>query len=179
MNRRKTTQRKTTEKMQTFIIGFFLGCIFSFSLSSWFLYVNGGTSPIVKEENVSVDNLIPAEQEYEFWEMFPANEVEVEKFNVASRKYSEPEKSWEVQTGSFYEYDDANQVRGSLILLGLEARVETVSIEKKNRYRVILGPYNKRTNLVAIEKLLEENDIESITRLISSEQSKNELQIPQ
>ena len=169
MNRRKLTQRKTTEKMQTFVIGFFLGCLFSFSLSSWFLYLNGGSSPIVKEENVSVEILTPEEQEYEFWEMFPANKVEVEKFNVLGRKYSDPKQTWEVQTGSFYEYDDANQVRGSLILLGLEARVDVVSIEKKNRYRVILGPYNKKANVVEIENLLEENGIESITRLMNLE----------
>ncbi len=178
MNRRKTTQRKTTEKIQAFIIGFFLGCIFSFSLSSWFLYVNGGTSPIVKKENVSVENLISAEQEYEFWDMFPNNEVEVEKFSVEDRKYTHPEEIWEIQTGSFYEYYDANQVWGSLILLGLEARIERVSIEDKNRYRVILGPYNKKTKVVEIENLLKENDLESITKSIILEKSKNELQIP-
>ena len=178
MNRRKAGPRKTTEKIQTFLIGFFLGCLFSFSLSSWFLYLNGGPSPIVKEENVSVENLTPEEQEYEFWEMFPANEVEVEKFDVLDRKYPDPEKIWELQTGSFYDYEDANQVRGALILLGLEARIDIVSIEQKNRYRVILGPYNKKAKVREIEKLLEENGIESITRYISEERSKSELQIP-
>ena len=179
MNRRKTAQRKIGERIQTFLIGFFLGCIFSFSLTSWFLYLNGGPGPVVKEESVSVENLIPAEQEYEFWDMFPNNEVEVEKFNVQDRKYIHPEEIWEIQTGSFYEYYDANQVRGSLILLGLEARIERVSIEDKNRYRVILGPYNKKTKVIEIEKLLEENDLESITKSIILEKSKNELQIPQ
>ena len=137
MNRRKTVQRKTGEKIQTFLIGFFLGCLFSFSLSSWFLYLNGGPDPFLKEESLSVENLIPAERKYEFWEMFPNNEVEVEKFNVQGKKYRHEEEIWEIQTGSFYEYYDANQVRGSLILLGLEARIEKVSIEDKNRYRVM------------------------------------------
>ena len=178
MNRRKTAQRKTGERIQTFLIGFFLGCIFSFSLTSWFLYLNGGPGPVIKEESVSEENSIPAEQEYEFWDMFPNNEVEVEKFNVQDRKYKHPEEIWEIQTGSFYEYYDANQVRGSLILLGLEARIERVSIEDKNRYRVILGPYNKKAEVVEIERLLEENDLESITKSIILEKSKNEPKIP-
>ena len=130
------------------------------------------------EENVSTERLILEEQEYEFWEMFPSNEVEVESFIVPDSKYLQQEKIWEIQTGSFYEYNDANQVRGSLILLGLEARIEIVSIENKNRFRVILGPYNRKANVIEIEKLLEENNIESITRSISLEQSLNELQLP-
>ena len=178
MNRRKTAQRETGERIQTFLIGFFLGCLFSFSLSSWFLYLNGSPGLVLNEENVPAENLIPAEQEYEFWDMFPNNEVEVEKFNVQDRKYALPEEIWEIQTGSFYEYYDANQVRGSLILLGLEARIERVSIEGKNRYRVILGPYKKKAKVVEIENLLEENDLESITKSIILEKSKNELQIP-
>ncbi len=164
--------------MQTFLIGFFLGCLFSFSFSSWFLYLNESSIPVVMEENVSTERLILEEQEYEFWEMFPSNEVEVESFIVPDSKYLQQEKIWEIQTGSFYEYNDANQVRGSLILLGLEARIEIVSIEKKNRFRVILGPYNRKANVIEIEKLLEENNIESITRSISLEQSLNELQLP-
>ena len=178
MNRIGTNQRKTTEKIQTFLIGFFLGCLFSFALSSWFLYLNAGSVTLVKEESLAVDNFVPEEQEYQFWEMFPANEVEVERFKALEKKSPSGEEIWEVQAGSFYEYDDANEVRGSLILLGLEARIEVVSIENQNRYRVILGPYNKKAEVVGIEKLLEENEIESITKSIILEKSKNELLIP-
>lgn len=176
MNRIGTNQRKTTEKIQTFLIGFFLGCLFSFALSSWFLYLNAGSVTLVKEESLAVENFVPEEQEYQFWEMFPANEVEVERFKALEKKSPSGEEIWEVQAGSFYEYDDANEVRGSLILLGLEARIEVVSIENQNRYRVILGPYNKKGDVANLERLLEENDIESITKSISLEQSQSEPQ---
>ena len=176
MNRIRRNQRKTTEKIQTFLIGFFLGCLFSFALSSWFLYLNAGSVTLVKEESLAVDNFVPEEQEYQFWEMFPANEVEVERFKALEKKSPSGEEIWEVQAGSFYEYDDANEVRGSLILLGLEARIEVVSIENQNRYRVILGPYNKKGDIADLERLLEENGIESITKSISLEQSQSEPQ---
>ena len=178
MNRRGTNQRKTTEKIQTFLIGFFLGCLFSFALSSWFLYLNAGSVTLVKEESLVVDDFVPEEQEYQFWEMFPANEVEVERFKALEKKSPSGEEIWEVQAGSFYEYDDANEVRGSLILLGLEARIEVVSIENQNRYRVILGPYDKRANVIELEKLLYENDVESITRSIGLKQSQSEPPTP-
>ena len=178
MNRKGSNQRKTTEKIQTFLIGFFLGCLFSFSLSSWFLYLNPGTLTVVKEENVPVESFIPEEQEYQFWEMFPANEVEVERFKALEKKSPSGEEIWEVQAGSFYEYDDANEVRGSLILLGLEARIEVVSIENQNRYRVILGPYDKKASVIELEKLLDENDVESITRSIGVKQSQSEAPTP-
>ena len=103
-------------------------------MSSWFLYLNPGTLTVVKEENVPVESFIPEEQEYQFWEMFPANEVEVERFKVQDKNHLSIDRIWEIQA-SFYEYDDANEVRGSLILLGLEARIEIVSIENQNRYR--------------------------------------------
>ncbi|MBC08851.1 MAG: hypothetical protein CMQ39_01620 [Gammaproteobacteria bacterium] len=178
MNKRSTNSRKTTEKIQTFIIGFFLGCLSSFSLSSWFLYLNAGSVNVVKEESAAVENFVPEEQEYQFWEMFPANEVEVERFKVRDKKYSSKEKIWEIQAGSFNEYDDANEVRVSLILLGLEARVEIISIENQNRYRVLLGPYNKKDKVTELEKLLKENDIETIARTISPEQSQTEFETP-
>ena len=178
MNRIGTNHRKNTEKIQTFLVGFFLGCLFSFSLSSWFLYLNAGSVTLVKEESLSVDNFVPEEQEYQFWEMFPANEVEVERFKTLEKKSPSGEEIWEVQAGSFYEYDDANEVRGSLILLGLEARIEVVSIENQNRYRVILGPYDKKANVIELEKLLDENDVESITRSIGLKQSQSEPPTP-
>ena len=178
MNRRGTSQRKTTEKIQTFLIGFFLGCLFSFSLSSWFLYLNAGSITSVKEESLAVENFAAEEQEYQFWEMFPANEVEVERFKALEKKSPSGEKIWEVQAGSFFEYDDANEVRGSLILLGLEARIEVVSIENQDRYRVILGPYDKKANVIELEKLLDENDVESITRSIGLKQSQSEPPTP-
>ena len=178
MNRKGSNQRKTTEKIQTFLIGFFLGCLFSFSLSSWFLYLNPGTLTVVKEENVPVESFIPEEQEYQFWEMFPANKVEVERFKVQDKNDLSIDRIWEIQAGSFYEYDDANEVRGSLILLGLEARIEIVSIENQNRYRVILGPYDKKANVIELEKLLDENDVESITRSIGLKQSQSEPPTP-
>ena len=178
MNRRETSQGKTAEKIQTFLIGFFLGCLFSFALGSWFLYLNDGAGPVAKEKNLSLENSGSEEQEWEFWEMFPTNEVEEEKFKILDRDYPELDKVWEIQTGSFYEYDDANQVRGSLILLGLEARIEVVSIENQNRYRVILGPYDKKANVIELEKLLDENDVESITRSIDPKQSQSEPPTP-
>ncbi|MEC8298974.1 MAG: SPOR domain-containing protein [Pseudomonadota bacterium] len=123
-----------------------------------------------------VESFIPEEQEYQFWEMFPANKVEVERFKVQDKNDLSIDRIWEIQAGSFYEYDDANEVRGSLILLGLEARIEIVSIENQNRYRVILGPYNKKGDVADLERLLEENGIESITKSISLEQSQSEPQ---
>ena len=110
--------------------------------------------------------------------MFPANEVEVERFKALEKKSPSGEEIWEVQAGSFYEYDDANEVRGSLILLGLEARIEVVSIENQNRYRVILGPYDKKANVIELEKLLDENDVESITKSIGLKQSRSEPPTP-
>ena len=101
MNRKGTNQRKTTEKIQTFLIGFFLGCLFSFSLSSWFLYLNAGSVTVVKEENVAVENFVPEEQEYQFWEMFPANEVEVERFKVQDKNDLSGEEIWEFKPDRF------------------------------------------------------------------------------
>ena len=59
-----------------------------------------------------------------------------------------------------------------------EDGIEVVSIENQNRYRVILGPYDKRANVIELEKLLDENDVESITRSIDPKQSQSEPPTP-
>ena len=68
-----------------------------------------------------------------------------------------------LQVGSFRSSDDAERRRATLALLGLEARVQTVTIDgEATWHRVQVGPYDQLGALNDAKVRLRENDIESM-----------------
>ena len=101
MNRIRNKPKKDYRKNTDLSNWIFSGVSFSFSLSSWFLYLNAGSVTVVKEESLAVDNFVPEEQEYQFWEMFPANEVEVERFKAQDKNLQAEKKSGKFKLDRF------------------------------------------------------------------------------
>jgi cell division protein FtsN len=54
-----------------------------------------------------------------------------------------------LQAGAFGASGDAEAVKARIALLGLNARVESASINGKTVYRVRMGPYGTATELAA------------------------------
>jgi cell division protein FtsN len=68
-----------------------------------------------------------------------------------------------LQAGSFANYEDADQLKARLALLGLVAQIQKVSIEGKGDYhRVRLGPYDKLEDLDVISRRLQQNGIKAL-----------------
>ena len=68
-----------------------------------------------------------------------------------------------LQVGSFRSAGDAERRRATLALLGLEARVQTVTIDgEATWHRVQVGPYDELGALNDARVRLRENDIETI-----------------
>ena len=55
-----------------------------------------------------------------------------------------PNARYGVQAGSFREKDEADRLRGSLILEGMEPRIRTSRAADGTWHRVVLGPYQDR-----------------------------------
>ena len=49
-------------------------------------------------------------------------------------------RRWVLQAGSFSDAKDADELRASLILMGLEASITRVEVAGKDWHRVIVGP---------------------------------------
>jgi cell division protein FtsN len=104
---------------------------------------------------------------FDFYTLLPAQEVvvpEEEMEQPAPRpSAARPEKaSYLLQVGAFRNYQDADRLKASLALLGIEAHIQRVSIDDKETFhRVRSGPYSRpRAN--ALHARLRSNDIPSL-----------------
>lgn len=71
--------------------------------------------------------------------------------------------SYLLQVGSFRKAADADAYKAKLAFLGVESRVQTVTIDNKDTWhRVQIGPVIGRDKADALQKQLKENSIESL-----------------
>jgi cell division protein FtsN len=75
----------------------------------------------------------------------------------------EDTESYIIQVGSFKKLSDADAYRAKLAFLGVESKVQTVTIDDKDTWhRVQIGPVNGRAQADAMQKQLRENAIDSL-----------------
>jgi cell division protein FtsN len=94
------------------------------------------------------------EKRFQFYDILPgkADAVPGAKPADAEAKKEEPKKEARkdeskqplfLQAGSFSKPKEADNLKASLALMGLEASVQQVMVQDKTYYRVRLGPYNR------------------------------------
>lgn len=122
-------------------------------------------APVAREGQRPAPTASPAPRAFTFYELLPNQEVVVPDAagdRPATAKPATPEQ-YLIQVASYRNPDDADRQKASLALLGLEARVETVTIDgRETYYRVRLGPL---TGLEAAQKMvaqLDENGIDAL-----------------
>ncbi|MCX4192438.1 SPOR domain-containing protein [Methylophaga sp. OBS1] len=83
---------------------------------------------------------------------------------------AEPAERYMIQVGSFKKLADADGFRAKLALLGIESKVQTVTIDNKDTWhRVQIGPIAGRDQADALQRQLRENQIDSL--LLRTQQS--------
>lgn len=110
---------------------------------------------------------IPVEEHsgigFDFYSILPEYEVPVPKESATPNEKSleaNTKQRFIIQAGSFQQQADAESRKAELALLGLVARIQTVTIDgNKTWHRVLLGPYPKDLNLDKIRRQLEEYEI--------------------
>ena len=75
---------------------------------------------------------------------------------------SETGKRYILQAGSFRNRQDAEKLKATVALLGLEASINQVSINREQWHRVRIGPVNNRRELNANLNLLHRNNINAM-----------------
>ena len=115
---------------------------------------------------------IPEERRrFDFYSLLPDLEVVIPEREqpVAPERRPPPETAVEpepgvrylMQAGSFRSHADADRMRASLALLGVESRIESVTIEDGGRWhRVRIGPIDDFERMQTIHTRLADNDIE-------------------
>lgn len=103
---------------------------------------------------------------FDFYTLLRESEVIVPDTPETSGSTAQPTNSNDVfllQVGSFKSSRDADSLRARLLLLNLNAQVETVSPRKNETWhRVIVGPFSDRSNLADARGRLASNGIDSL-----------------
>lgn len=112
---------------------------------------------------------------FDFYTLLPEREVIVPNEREAIRQtdkpktpagttppVAEPEEPLFLQVGSFRSAAEADRRRAQIILLGLEARVESVQASGDTWYRVQAGPFTSREKLSKARNQLSAQGIESL-----------------
>lgn len=106
---------------------------------------------------------------YEFFTVLPEIEVVVPNREIEQRARENPEQpatpaggSYLIQAGSFRSVEDAEALKARLAMLGLVARIQSVSVNDENWHRVRLGPYDTARAADSARRELRDNGFESI-----------------
>lgn len=152
---------------------------------SWFLFSKGyfpyadrpqleesgpitldGSEPLV--DGLETDE--PDKPRYDFFTVLPEMEVVVpeEELNVRSSPEGTPDPAthngaqYLLQVGSFQSDGDAEQMKARLALLGIVARVQSVTVNDATWHRVRVGPVEGARAAEDLRRQLADNGIDSL-----------------
>ena len=110
----------------------------------------------------------PTRTRFDFYTILPEMEVAVPdedidaqttKPNTAAKKPG----TYILQAGAFKKAEQAERMKASLALIGIEASVQTVTVDNKQTWhRVRIGPYRDLQQLNQVRNRLRENKINAI-----------------
>ncbi len=112
---------------------------------------------------------------FAFYELLPNYEVVIPKESLQGKPTPAPDANapavspgrYLIQVGSFKERTEAEQQKANLALLGVESRIEKVTIDNSQTwYRVRIGPERDQRRVETILARLEENDIEALVMMV-------------
>lgn len=111
------------------------------------------------------DDAAEEEPRFSFYSMLPSFEVVIPEEEADVSRDVEVEAVQEpgtyvLQAGSFREVSDADRRRAEIALLGIESRVQRISIDDRTYHRVRIGPMSDLDHLNRVRSQLRGADID-------------------
>ena len=114
----------------------------------------------------------PGKPKYDFYTILPEIESVVPEPGTSAHGElgkQDPDLRYVLQAGSFANFEDADRLKASLALNGLQAGIQKVAIEGRGEFhRVRLGPYSRLENLDAADRRLRELGIKALRLQVRS-----------
>ncbi len=128
------------------------------------------TSPAqtLKAQQDSPQGHRPPKPRFEFYTVLPEMEVRVPDEQLPRRetrrqKNVEDSASYVLQVASFKSHQEADRLKARLALLGMEAKIQTVSVNgKQTWHRVRLGPVSREAEVEDLNRRLKEMNLKAI-----------------
>ena len=108
------------------------------------------------------------ESRFDFYEILPEFEVVIPEGQrapvrgAAAPRALETPGRYVLQAGSFNSLNDADRLQANLALLGIESRIQRVTIDDDVYHRVRIGPIGDLNELNRVRRQLAEADIEPL-----------------
>lgn len=104
---------------------------------------------------------------YDFFTVLPEREVVVPREEIAERARQRDNASaergpYQLQVGSFRASQDAEALRAQLVLLGLSASLQSVTVDDETWHRVRVGPFDSARDADAARRRLQENGFDAM-----------------
>ena len=113
------------------------------------------------------------EPHFDFYTILPETEIVIPEHEINTRsreeKFGKSKKTkYLIQAGSFRNFKEADKLRATLALMGIESRVEKAKIGNAIWNRVKMGPYSQSSSVSTIKKRLKKNGIDIIVTEVKS-----------
>jgi len=181
--RRKTAGRKRGHQGTPAWMWLLTGILIGLGLA-WYLFSKGYIpqprgEETVAAESLSADSAADAEEvapaageetksRYDFFTVLPEMEVVVPEQELSKKSHPQSpgeqgdSGSYVLQVGSFRAMPDAEQMKARLAMLGIVARVQTVTVNAATWHRVRIGPVTGARAADEMRRQLTGNGIESL-----------------
>ena len=140
----------------------FLAGVLSCGLG-WLALQQPDPAPTPAAEAPSASSASAGSPRFDFYTLLPRQtaEVDVSEEDIQTAR-SEDHDQYLLQAGSFKLEKDADRRRASLILLGLDARVQEAVGDNGRWYRVYVGPFKSRSDLARARNVTAQHGIDTL-----------------
>ena len=188
LNRDYKTPLYSGKKTGTLFFGMFIGYVLGLltAMGIW-MYMSQAPSPFISQDKVAEgsangDAGDKSEKEgeaagiedktakasdskprFEFYNILPATEEPVteQQLKQAAKQPTSQDKYF-LQAGSFQNPDDADNMKAKLVMLGVEAAVQTAEVPQKGLWhRVRVGPFSNVDEMNRIRASLQQNGVQT------------------
>lgn len=158
-----TSREKPSSKGSPFFSGLLVGLVLGVGISvALALFITGGKSPfenkvepaaVIEAENLEVPDATPEDitggeekPRFDFYTILPGTETQVTEQEIKEKEAAAVAvtETYFLQVGAFQTEQEADNMKASLALQGIEAIVQTAEIpEKGTWHRVRVGPFSE------------------------------------
>lgn len=163
VSRRQPPSQKSFP-LPVFFSGMAVGALLTFIVPA--LFNSGSQEPSIAEQRQAAMQESKKGLKFDFYTLLKETEIIVP--DVPVEQLREQEAATEnyiylLQVGSFKNSADADSLRASLIMLNLNAEIQSVSQGKNDIWhRVIVGPFEDTSKMSAARNKLASNNIDSL-----------------
>ena len=100
--------------------------------------------------------------------VIPDDSYSVQEDKNSPRPPAEQPGQYLLQAGSFKQYQEADRMKASLALLGVQANIQKVKVNNDTWHRVRIGPYTNLAELNDVRARLKKNDVDSCNDIVCS-----------